>query len=105
MLVKLCHFYFNFHAKYHARLSIYSHFSAQLEVTWFNPRTGGELLKRTVSSIQGEGLQLLGTPLQEDVAAGIGQPGIEPGLSVADLNEIAGINFSFPLLDFTDHTG
>ncbi len=43
-----------------ARLQISQ--SAPLDVAWFNPRTGGELQQGTLSSILGEGMQLLGHP-------------------------------------------
>ena len=36
--------------------------SAPLNVSWFNPRTGGEMQEGSVSSISGPGYQSLGTP-------------------------------------------
>ena len=36
--------------------------SAPLHVSWFNPRTGGELKSGSVNSVSGEGPQFLGTP-------------------------------------------
>ncbi len=36
--------------------------SPVLDVSWFNPRTGGELQQGSVRSIQGKGIQALGIP-------------------------------------------
>ncbi len=36
--------------------------STPLNVTWFNPRTGGELLQGSIASISGKGLHALGKP-------------------------------------------
>ena len=36
--------------------------SAAMNVSWFNPRSGGELQKGSVTSIPGNGTQALGAP-------------------------------------------
>jgi len=36
--------------------------TSSLSVTWFNPRTGGELQQGSLASISGTGLHSLGTP-------------------------------------------
>jgi len=45
-----------------ARVQLQLKQSASLQVSWFNPRTGGELLQGTIGSISGTGLHSLGTP-------------------------------------------
>jgi len=39
--------------------------SATFQIRWFNPRTGGELLKGSVASVTGPGKAVIGQPLED----------------------------------------